>query len=148
MSGGGSMIDREQLRAFAEKRAKMAFVGATAAELELARGVLALDDALTAAEQGAVFDAALLQEADARAEAAEAALAAAREALRTAGPPREEPMSEPRQICGVVMHSSWHEPVACAYKPGHEGPHSWASLPQFPTPNAINDAMSKRRKMR
>lgn len=34
-------------------------------------------------------------------------------------------------ICGIVIYSSWHDPVACAFKPGHEGNHSWASIPQF-----------------
>jgi hypothetical protein len=32
-------------------------------------------------------------------------------------------------LCGVVVGSPWHEQVACAYFPGHEGPHSWASIP-------------------
>lgn len=44
-------------------------------------------------------------------------------------------------ICGVVVRSSWHEPVACAYRLAHEGDHSWASLPQFydaPNRNAIS----------
>lgn len=36
-----------------------------------------------------------------------------------------------RSVCGVVVHSSWHEPVACAYRPDHDGDHSWASIPQF-----------------
>jgi len=35
-------------------------------------------------------------------------------------------------ICGVTVSSSWHEPVACAYPPDHEGPHSWASIPALP----------------
>jgi hypothetical protein len=35
-------------------------------------------------------------------------------------------------VCGVVIHSSWHEPVACAYRPGHDGDHSWASIPALP----------------
>lgn len=34
-----------------------------------------------------------------------------------------------RQLCGVVIHSSWHDPVACAFRPGHAGDHSWASIP-------------------
>ena len=36
-------------------------------------------------------------------------------------------------ICGVSCGSSWHEPVACAYPPGHDGAHSWASIPPYPT---------------
>lgn len=32
-------------------------------------------------------------------------------------------------ICGVTVDSSWHEPVACAFGPDHEGDHSWASIP-------------------
>ena len=39
---------------------------------------------------------------------------------------------EPPPLCGVVIHSSWHEPVACAYPPVHEGKHSWASIPALP----------------
>ncbi len=41
--------------------------------------------------------------------------------------PKEQP-----PICGVTVSSSWHEPVACAYKPDHDGPHSWASIPALP----------------
>lgn len=39
---------------------------------------------------------------------------------------------EPSPICGIVVSSSWHEPVACAFPPDHEGPHSWASIPALP----------------
>jgi len=34
-------------------------------------------------------------------------------------------------LCAVVVGSSWHEPVACAFERGHDGDHSWATLPQF-----------------
>lgn len=37
----------------------------------------------------------------------------------------------PAEICGVVVASSWHAPIACAYERGHEGDHSWATIPQF-----------------
>jgi len=39
-----------------------------------------------------------------------------------------------RQLCGIVIHSSWHDPVACAFRPNHSGPHSWALIPCFPPP--------------
>lgn len=32
-------------------------------------------------------------------------------------------------MCGIVCDSSWHDPVACAFPPEHDGPHSWASIP-------------------
>jgi hypothetical protein len=41
--------------------------------------------------------------------------------------PAEQP-----PICGVTVSSSWHEPVACAYPPDHEGVHSWGSIPALP----------------
>ncbi len=45
-------------------------------------------------------------------------------------------MSEqPRKprICGVMSASGPNrEMLACAYKPRHAGPHSWATLPTFP----------------
>lgn len=35
-------------------------------------------------------------------------------------------------ICGIISHSGPNgEPLACAYAPGHEGVHSWATLPTF-----------------
>jgi hypothetical protein len=43
----------------------------------------------------------------------------------------KQPLVVPAPICGVVVRSSWHLPVACAFEPGHEGNHSWASIPQF-----------------
>ena len=43
-----------------------------------------------------------------------------------------------RSLCGVVIHSSWHEPVACAFRPGHQGDHSWASIPCFDPRPASN----------
>lgn len=37
-------------------------------------------------------------------------------------------------ICGVISHSGPNgEPLACAYEPGHKGPHSWSTLPTFET---------------
>jgi len=37
---------------------------------------------------------------------------------------------DPRlKLCGIVVSSSWHDPVACAFRHRHEGPHSWASIP-------------------
>ena len=35
-------------------------------------------------------------------------------------------------MCGIVCGSSWHDPVACAFPPEHEGDHSWASIPALP----------------
>lgn len=35
-------------------------------------------------------------------------------------------------MCGIVSMSGLHgEPLACAYPPGHEGDHSWGTLPTF-----------------
>lgn len=35
-------------------------------------------------------------------------------------------------LCGVIsMSGPHHEPLACAYPPGHAGDHSWATLPTF-----------------
>ena len=35
-------------------------------------------------------------------------------------------------LCGIVCGAGPSgEPVACAYQQGHEGPHSWATLPTF-----------------
>lgn len=42
---------------------------------------------------------------------------------------RRTPGPAGHPICGIVVGSSWHEPVACAYPPGHDGDHSWASIP-------------------
>ena len=44
---------------------------------------------------------------------------------------RRTPGRSGHPICGIVIGSSWHEPVACAYPPDHTGDHSWASIPQF-----------------
>ncbi len=41
--------------------------------------------------------------------------------------------ADPPPLCGIVVGSSWHEPIACAYPPDHDGPHSWASIPAFPS---------------
>lgn len=35
-------------------------------------------------------------------------------------------------LCGVVCGASWHQPVACAFAPDHDGDHSWASIPAAP----------------
>lgn len=38
-----------------------------------------------------------------------------------------------RAICGIMSNSGPNgEPLACAYTPGHDGPHSWSTLPTFP----------------
>jgi hypothetical protein len=38
-------------------------------------------------------------------------------------------------ICGVVCNCGPNlEPLACGYKPGHVGPHAWATLPTFTSP--------------
>lgn len=35
-------------------------------------------------------------------------------------------------MCGIVsMSGPNREPLACAYPPGHEGDHSWSTLPTF-----------------
>ena len=49
------------------------------------------------------------------------------------GPPFSDgrAVALPHLMCGVVIHSSWHDPVACAWGRGHEGDHSWAGIPQF-----------------
>jgi len=40
-------------------------------------------------------------------------------------------MTKP-ELCGVISHSGPNrEPLACAYAPGHDGPHSWSTLPTF-----------------
>jgi len=37
-------------------------------------------------------------------------------------------------ICGIISHSGPQgEPLACAYLPGHEGIHSWGTLPTWTT---------------
>jgi hypothetical protein len=45
---------------------------------------------------------------------------------------RRSPGSAAHPLCGIIIGSSWHEPVACAYPPGHTGDHSWASIPALP----------------
>lgn len=52
---------------------------------------------------------------------------------------RRTPGHAGHPLCGIVIGSSWHEPVACAYPPGHTGDHSWASIPQF-DPRGVTDA--------
>lgn len=43
-----------------------------------------------------------------------------------------------RQICGISGNYGAHlEPLACAYRKGHEGPHAWASLPTFVNGKAV-----------
>jgi hypothetical protein len=44
-------------------------------------------------------------------------------------------------LCGVVISSSWHDPVACAFPPDHDGNHSWASIPALP-PLDPNEAVT------
>ncbi len=45
--------------------------------------------------------------------------------------------NDPRlRMCGVVIHSSWHDPVSCAFPDEHEGDHSWASIPALPPADA------------
>lgn len=44
------------------------------------------------------------------------------------------PASQPIKafMCGIVsMSGPNREPLACAYPPGHDGDHSWATLPTF-----------------
>ena len=39
------------------------------------------------------------------------------------------------RICGVVSASGPNgEPLACGYRPRHDGGHSWATQPTFPLP--------------
>ena len=42
--------------------------------------------------------------------------------------------NDPRmRMCAVVVNGGPNgEPLACAYDEGHDGDHSWASLPTFP----------------
>ena len=57
-------------------------------------------------------------------------------------------MTAAKGICGVVVGSSWHDPVACAFQKGHEGVHSWASIPQFaPTPQLSGMSLEEYRKL-
>lgn len=43
-------------------------------------------------------------------------------------------MLSPQAICGIVSNSGpYQEPLACGYPPGHEGHHSWATLPTWET---------------
>jgi hypothetical protein len=51
------------------------------------------------------------------------------------------PGASAHPICGIVVGSSWHAPVACAYPPDHRGAHSWATIPQFES-----DAVERSRK--
>lgn len=44
---------------------------------------------------------------------------------------RRTPGRAGHPICGIVIGSSWHAPVACAFQEGHTGDHSWAEIPQF-----------------
>jgi hypothetical protein len=48
-------------------------------------------------------------------------------------------------ICGVMSASGPEgEPLACAFEAGHDGGHSWASLPTFPTyERRFYDAMNE-----
>lgn len=54
---------------------------------------------------------------------------------------RRTPGPAGHPICGIVVGSSWHEPVACAYPPGHDGDHSWASIPALPPLCAREDTL-------
>jgi hypothetical protein len=41
--------------------------------------------------------------------------------------------ANPFVMCCVVSHSGPNgEPLACGYARGHQGAHSWATLPTFP----------------
>ena len=41
-------------------------------------------------------------------------------------------------ICGVVCECGPNlEPLACGWARGHDGPHSWSTLPTFPTFPAV-----------
>lgn len=53
--------------------------------------------------------------------------------LIAAGQPLIPVMEQAKRIiCGVVSMAGPHgEPLACAYPPGHEGDHSWATLPSW-----------------
>lgn len=36
------------------------------------------------------------------------------------------------EICGIISYSGPNgEPLACAYAPGHDGAHSWGTLPTY-----------------
>lgn len=44
------------------------------------------------------------------------------------------------RVCGVVCAAGrYGEPLACGYKKGHRGKHSWASLPTFANGVAVED---------
>lgn len=46
------------------------------------------------------------------------------------------PKAAPPFMCGIVSRAGPNgEPLACAYPPGHEGDHSWATLPTFVSSN-------------
>ncbi len=61
------------------------------------------------------------------------------EAVALADPEAPAPADEmvargiaPLAICGVMSNSGPNgEPLACAYQPGHQTDHSWATLPTF-----------------
>ncbi len=42
--------------------------------------------------------------------------------------------------CGIVSPSGpFGEPLGCAYPTGHDGPHSWSTLPTFPAGASSTD---------
>ena len=48
-------------------------------------------------------------------------------------------------LCGVLSYSGARgEPLACGWTRGHEGTHSWASLPTFTAPEQLRPPMPKR----
>jgi hypothetical protein len=53
-----------------------------------------------------------------------------------------------RAICAILSNSGPNgEPLACGYAPGHDGPHSWSTLPTFPSGSlgAVIDAIQRER---
>jgi hypothetical protein len=47
----------------------------------------------------------------------------------------------PRGLCAIISMSGTNgEPLACAYEKGHEGAHSWATLPTFVNGVSVREA--------
>lgn len=66
----------------------------------------------------------------------------------TVGPEQLEKLRGSRPvICGILSNSGPNgEPLACGYTPGHDGPHSWGTLPTWgvkaPSPDAQIDRLA------
>lgn len=75
--------------------------------------------------------------------------------LREAEADSVDAAEEREAICGVICAAGrLGEPLACAWEPGHNGLHSWATLPTFPSDavpvqaDRLNDLWNERERLR